>query len=152
MQGLRSATQTRGARPVLAAVAVALFGLLSMHGWGSHAGTHVVGAMPHEVSIVAPSSHGASHRISPMIGDVATDESKIFSTGHATGVPSDGDGGDLLGLCLAILSSLILAVALFLARRGIRLIRTLLPAWPNPVFYGRDRDPPDLLQLCVIRC
>lgn len=36
MQYFRTATRTRGARLALAAVAVALFGLLSMHGWGSH--------------------------------------------------------------------------------------------------------------------
>lgn len=152
MQDLRRASQTRGARLVLAAVAVALFGLLSMHGWGSHASTHIVGAVSHGVSIVAPAGHGDVHGLSPLSGEGATDQSRTHTTAQTPGAPFDGVDGDLLGLCLAILSGLILAVALLMARRGIQILCTLLPAWPNPVFYGRDRDPPDLLQLCVIRC
>ncbi|MFI5627726.1 hypothetical protein ACIA03_29985 [Nocardioides sp. NPDC051685] len=147
MQDLRSPTQTRGARLVLAAVAVALFGLLSMHGWGSHAGAHPVGA--HGMSVMTAGGHEDAQVLLS-----TADRVEVGSVGpHVSSeVPADGEGGGLLGLCLAILSGLILAVALFLARRRIRLLTSLLPTWPSPVFYGRDRDPPDLLQLCVIRC
>lgn len=145
MQDLRSPTQTGGARLVLAAVAVALFGLLSMHGWGSHAG----GAGAHDMSVMAAGAHEGPQALQSTVGHVESDRPGAHVS---SGVPADGEGGGLLGLCLAILSGLILAVALFLARRRIRLLTSLLPTWPRPVFYGRDRDPPDLLQLCVIRC
>ncbi|OIJ26048.1 hypothetical protein UG56_014730 [Nocardioides luteus] len=128
---------------MLAAVAVALFGLLSMHGWGTHAG----GAGAHDMSVMTAGGHEAAQVLPAGHGEADSPGAHISS-----GVPVDGEGGGLLGLCLAILGGLMLAVALFLARRGIRLLRSLLPAWPGPVFYGRDRDPPDLLQLCVIRC
>ena len=145
MQDLRPATQRRGARLVLAAVAVALFGLLSMHGWGTHAG----GAGAHDMGVMTAGGHEDAPVLPTVVGHV---ESGTAGAHISSGVPVDGEGGGLLGLCLAILGGLILAVALFLARRGIRLPRSLLPAWPSPVLYGRDRDPPDLLRLCVIRC
>ena len=56
-------------------------------------------------------------------------------------------------LCLAVLAgSLLLGIALLLARRGVRIPRTLLPAWQPLRFIRRDRDPPSLRMLCVIRC
>lgn len=144
MQGLRSA-QTHGTRLVLAAVAVALFGLLSMHGWGTHAG----GAGAHDMSVMTAGGPEGAQVVPSTAGHV---ESGSRGAHISSEVPVDGEGGGLLGLCLAILTGLILAVALFLARGGIRIPRSLAPAWPSPVFYGRDRDPPDLLELCVIRC
>jgi hypothetical protein len=151
MQDLRTAARTPGARLVLAAAAVALFGLLSMHGWGSHAGAHPVPAAPHGMSVT--SGAGDMLGFPTATGHVTTNgESRSPAEGHPTGVPTDGQGGDLVDLCVAILSGLILAVALFIARRGIRILRSLIPAWPNPVLNGRDGAPPDLLQLCVIRC
>ena len=144
MQGLRSA-QAHGTRLVLAAVAVALFGLLSMHGWGTHAG----GAGAHDMSVMTAGGHQDSQLLAATAGHV---ESGSTGAHVSSDVPVDGEGGGLLGLCLAVLSGLILALALFLARRGIRLPRSLIPARPSPVLYGRDRDPPDLLRLCVIRC
>ena len=149
MQDPRSATQRRGARLVLAAVAVALFGLLSMHGWGSHAGAHPVNAGPHDMSVMAAEGHEGAQALPSTAGHVESDSPGAHLS---SGAPVDGEGGGLLSLCLAILSGLILAAALFLALRGIRIPRSLAPAWPGPVFYGRDRDPPDLLRLCVIRC
>lgn len=145
MQELRTAHR-RGTRLALAAVAVALFGLMSMHGWGSHAGAHPMGAgsqsvMPvlDQVGAHAPTS-------------VAVDDSDGSMAGHQSQAPDGDEGGGLLGLCLAILTGLIVGVALTLARRGIRILSSLLPTWPSLVRYGRDRDPPDLLRLCVIRC
>lgn len=152
MQDLRMATQTRGARLALAAVAVALFGLLSMHGWGSHAGAHPMGAAPQGSNVTMAADHGGPHAHAAMASDKSVaDESGGPAAGKQTQAPDD-EGGSLLELCVAILTGLIVGFALLMARRGIRILRNLLPTWPNPALYGRDRDPPDLLQLCVIRC
>lgn len=51
-----------------------------------------------------------------------------------------------------MLAGLLLGIALLLGRRGVRIPRTLLPAWQPLLFIGRDRDPPDLRMLCGIRC
>lgn len=150
MQDLRTATHTGGARLALAAVAVALFGLMSMHGWGSHAGAHPMGAVPGGSTAMMAAGHGGSDDLSA----TTEDESVAPVPGGATGsqVPGGDGDGSILGLCLAILTGLILGFALLMARRGIRVLRHLVPTWSTPVLYGRDRDPPDLLQLCVIRC
>lgn len=139
---------------MLAAVTVALFGLLSMHGWGSHAGSHPVGAAMQGVNMMSSTGHVGEHGLASMTDDdtATRDGSSSPTTLDQTPAPDDDEGGDLLGLCLAILTGLTLGVALFLARRRIWIFSNLLPTWPNPVLYGRDRDPPDLLQLCVIRC
>ncbi|WP_328527156.1 DUF6153 family protein [Nocardioides sp. NBC_00368] len=145
MQGLRTTAPGRGTRLALAAVAVALFGLMSMHGWGSHVGAHPMGA-PESAGVMVFMDHDGLHA-----SDLAT--ASDSSAGQQTQVPADDEeGGGLLGLCLAILTGLVVGIALTLARRGIRVLRSLLPAWPSPALYGRDRDPPDLLRLCVIRC
>ena len=75
--------------------------------------------------------------------------------GHSAGLDSDEpgeSGAGMVGLCLALLAGLVLGTAFLLARRGIRFPRALLPAWHLPVFIGRDRGPPGLSELCVIRC
>lgn len=46
----------------------------------------------------------------------------------------DGTGAELLGFCVAVLAGLVLGIALLLARRGIRILPTLLPLWRSPVF------------------
>ncbi len=85
------------------------------------------------------------------------DTSEPIVAGHPAGMsseePVDENGAGLLGLCLAVLAGLLLlGIALLLASRGVRIPRTLLPAWQPPRFIGRDRDPPSLRMLCVIRC
>lgn len=109
-----------------------------------------MGAAPEGASAMVAASHGGPHELSATAGDVSV----ATVPGGATGsqVPGGDGGGSILGLCLAILTGLILGFALLLARRGIRVLRHLVPTWSTPVLYGRDRDPPDLLQLCVIRC
>ena len=78
--------------------------------------------------------------------------------GHPAGTSSEKplgeNGAGLLGLCLAVVAGLLLllGIALLLAPRGARIPRTLLPAWQPLRFIGRDRDPPGLRMLCVIRC
>lgn len=145
MQGLRTPAPGRGTRLALAAVAVALFGLMSMHGWGSHVGAHPMGAAPESAGVMVVMDQGGPHASGPV---TAADS----SAGHQSQIPGDEEGGGLLGLCLAILTGLVVGIVLTLARRGIRILRNLLPAWPSGSFSGRDRDPPDLLRLCVIRC
>ncbi|WP_281365473.1 DUF6153 family protein [Nocardioides panzhihuensis] len=151
MQDLRTATHIGGARLAFAAVAVALFGLLSMHGWGSHAGAHTMGALPQSGGVVMAAGHGGPHELAA----TTVDESPATAAPRGatdSQMPGSDGGGSILGLCLAILTGLILGFALLMARRGIRVLRHLVPTWSTPVLYGRDRDPPDLLQLCVIRC
>ena len=155
MRDLRAPAGTRGARYALAAVAVALFGLLSMHGWGSHTGAHTMGATPPSANIAIAASGPISHDHSgPAASDPVTSEPIV--AGHPVGMSSEEpigeNGAGLLGLCLAVLAGLVLGIALLLVRRGVRIPRTLLPAWQPRLFIGRDRDPPSLGMLCVIRC
>ncbi len=156
MRDLRAPAGTRGARYALAAVAVALFGLLSLHGWGSHTGAHTMGATPPSANIAIAASGPISHDHSgPAASDPVTSEPIV--AGHPARMsfeePVGENGAGLLGLCLAVLAGLLLlGIALLLASRGVRIPRTLLPAWQLPQFIARDRDPPSLRMLCVIRC
>lgn len=154
MRDLRARAGTCGARYALAAVTVALFGLLSMHGWGSHTDAHSMRAAPPSASFLLAASDPGGHGHS---GPAANepDASAQVVAGHPAGMDSDEpvgeSGAGLLGLCLAVLATLLLGVALLLTRRSVRVPRTLLPAWPSPVFVGQDRDPPGLHVLCVNR-
>ena len=137
---------------MLAAVALALFGLLSMHGWGSHSPGHSMAMAP--ATSTTDSAHTAHSQMAAM--DHTSQAAGNKSRGAAS---TDGDetpGGDhsasLLGLCLAVLTALLLGIGMLWARRTVRIPRPLLPSWSHSAFIGRDRDPPDVLQLCVIRC
>jgi hypothetical protein len=154
MQELRPLAGASGAPFALAAVAVALFGLLSMHGWGSHTGAHSMEAMQSANVMIAasdPVRHDHSGRAAS-----ALDTSGQIVSGHPVGMdsakPVGESGAGAFGLCLAVLAGLLLGIALLLERSGVRIPRTLLPAWQPPLFIGRDSDPPDLRMLCVIRC
>ena len=156
MWDLRTPTWASGARVMLAAVALTLFGLLSMHGWGSHTGGHSTAMMPASSTVSTVSSQAAGHGHATM-SDHSSRESgshpadaSASTSGHEQ--PGGDPGANLLGLCLAVLCGLLLAIALLWARRGLRIPQWLLPTWPHSVLIGRERDPPDLLQLCVIRC
>jgi hypothetical protein len=155
MRDLRTATLAPGARFMLAAVALALFGLLSMHGWGSHTLGHSVATAPATSTVAMDDGHTAHSQIAVM-GDHTSRADGGQPGGAAStredGTPGGDHGASLLGLCLAVLSAMLLGIGLLLARRKIRIPRPLLPAWPPSVFVGRNCDPPDLLQLCVIRC
>lgn len=140
---------------MLAAVALALFGLLSMHGWGSHAAGHTMAMAPATSATTMDADHAADHSELVLTDEPAFEPNgdKPLGAASASGRedPGSDQGPGLLGLCLAVLCSLLLGIAVLVARRGIRIPRWLLPIWPHPVFMRRDRDPPDLLQLCVIR-
>lgn len=154
MQELRAPAGKRRARYALAAVTVALFGLLSMHGWGSHTGAHSMGETPPRANVMIAASDSGGHGHSgPATSE--PDASAQVVAAHPAGMDSDEpgeSGAGLLGLCLAVMAGLVLGIALLLARRGVRIPPTLMPAWQSPVFIGRDRDPPRLRMLCVIRC
>jgi len=109
---------------------VALFGLFAMHGWGVHGSGHDTFASQAAEACGAPAVH------------------------HCPPDPaqSPADHG-LMGLCLAILSGVAaLAFALVARRRrpmphpAGQLLYVFVPRWV------RERDPPDLLALGVIRC
>jgi hypothetical protein len=91
-------------RCALVVVAVALFGLLSMHGWGSHAGMHPAGMTTDGAH---PMVAQAPHRLAAhdAEGQAAAD------AGYRAGAVGDEEpsGGDLglLGLCLAVLGGLL---------------------------------------------
>jgi hypothetical protein len=156
MRDLRAPNGTLRARYAAAAVAVALFGLLSMHGWGSHTGAHSMGASPQSAIAVIASNGPISDDHSGMAAN-EPDTPEPIVAGHPAGTRSEKplgeNGAGLLGLCLAVLAGLLLlGIALLLARRGVRIPRTLLAAWQPLRFIRRDRDPPSLRMLCVIRC
>ncbi len=150
MRTARTTTRARGERFALAAVAVAMFGLLSMHGWGSHAG-HIISAAPHDVSITS-TDHGGMHHPDRAAAPLTTESPADPAPDGPAPAHGGGEAGALFGLCLAILTGILLALCLLVARRGTEALSNLLPAWRHPVVIGRDRDPPDLLELCVTRC
>jgi hypothetical protein len=155
MQGLRRPALERGPSYALAAVTITLFGLLSMHGWGSHTGAHSMRATPESANIMIAGGTPIHHDYSGRAA-TAPDTSGQIVAGHPGGMdsgkPVGESGAGVFGLCLAVLAGLLLGIALVLERRGVRIPRTLLPAWQPLLFMGRDRDPPDLGMLCVIRC
>lgn len=104
------------------------------------------------IAASGPISHDHS---GPAANEPVTPEPIV--AGHPAGTSSEKplgeNGAGLLGLCLAVLAGLLLlGIALLLAPRGARIPRTLLPAWQPLRFIRRDRDPPSLRMLCVIRC
>lgn len=152
---LRSTPGASRARYAIVVAALALFGLLSMHGWGTHAGMHT--ETSHSPAQIAPSQDdghpdvlAAPHHNS-LVSGAAPTYSETVSCDDGCGASGSGTG--LLGLCLAILGGLlVLAVALLVLRRCMPLLRTIRPTFRNPVPMSRDRDPPDIFRFCVIRC
>lgn len=132
MPGLRGRSGPVGAGTTLAVVSLALFALLSMHGWGSHDGAHQPGSAV--IDAVSATQHSADHP-SPMDAE------------------SDGPGGALLmELCLAVLAGPMLGIALLFARRGGRMPRTVLTGWPPPLSAPRLRSRPGWSLHCEVRC
>ena len=155
VRNLRSITGTPRARYALVVAALALFGLLSMHGWGTHAGMHA--ETSHSTTHAALLHHDhAAVLAAPYSGQEAGDTAAVatdtVSCDDDCGGSGSGSGMGLAGLCLAILGGLVLAVALLVLRRCIPRFRSLMPVFRHPLLLGRERDPPDLLRLCVIRC
>lgn len=124
-----------------------------MHAEMSRSPAHV--ALPHDdehasvtlTSILTSISHGAL-----AAGDAAALEADTVGCDNGCGGSASDGGMGLVGLCLAVLGGLVLAFALLLVRRCVPLSRTMLPTIQHPILLSRERDPPDLLRLCVIRC
>lgn len=196
MRLTRSAATPRLERLALGTIAVALFGLISMHGWGSHS-SQPLPALPGEalhvqhggaltadtVSTTANAWHASGQdmirisvqtpahqtmyaglRTAKAVSVLASQQRDIVSqhptstgiddTGETRAAGRDGHNahGGLVGLCLAILAGLVLLALLLTGHCGVHPLAAWLPAWSLPVCIGRDRAPPDLLRLCVVRC
>jgi hypothetical protein len=129
---------------LVAVLFVLLTGVLSMHGWGTH-GIASAGDTPsaHHSGLAEP-QHAAV--IASVVG-----ESASADTPALTGVPNSA-GMHLAGLCLAVISNLGL-VLMLLRALGRRAPLRLSPPRPWHVRRdpGRDRDPPSLARLSVLR-
>jgi len=118
-------------------------GVLGMHGFGSHGvaaadhmpTAHTGGVASYDQMAVAPGVHEMTS-----------------TTAQQVDRGADGDGMSLGELCVAVLSTLgfLLLVLQALHRRP---AMTLPPpqAGPRPIVCGRDRDPPSLARLSVLR-
>ncbi len=136
----------RTARPgmTLAVWCLVLGGLFAMHGLSTHgAGTHG--------SMRMPPAPGPSE-VPTMPGH---SEHSAAGTPVAIVDPHDlpGDGSLLALMCLAVLGGLFMAIALallkHLSRRGFPwTVGEYIRIQPS----GRDRDPPLLTRLSVMRC
>jgi len=122
-----------------------LTGVLGMHGWGSH-GVASAGHMPpaHSGGLV-----GVEHQAVAMAGVVGESASPAASLLDG-GVGRAGMA--LAGLCVAVLSTLGLVLLLLRALRR----RAAIPPPPSPPWHARrvnrrDRDPPSLARLSVLR-
>jgi len=137
---------SRGPAPVvrLALGALALLGLFAMHGLGEHGTMHRTGSDASSVTLPAQ-LHGDT---------VDSSFAAMAAPDHGeAGSHPDGDDG-LVGLCLAVLAIALLGMLCLRsgARRqwaGCRVVR-LRAVLPLAVY--RDRDPPDLMALSILRC
>jgi len=138
--GVRGALTLR-----LLVVAAALGGLVAMHGLSDH-GTagHAHHSVPPAASIAAhgPQEHISAPAPAPDPGDA----------GHE-GEGGDAAGAALAGLCLAIVLSTAIGIALVRLRRVRPLGGAASPLTaPSPLRPGRrDRDPPCPYALSVLR-
>ena len=123
----------------------ALTGLLAMHGLSdhgaaaSHAGhapsNHTATATVHS-NQMATAAHGAAEDVGLTVG-----ESDEGSPGMA-----------MAGLCLAVLAGAIIGLLLLLPHRGALSVRSVALAFAPAAPSGRrDRDPPCLFELSVLR-
>jgi len=122
---------------------VTLVGVFAMHGLSDHgASAHTAMAAP--ADSMSMTHGGTDDQLAPMSSE-SVETAGQDPTGHS--------GLGLAGLCLAILAAAVLGFT-FLRRR----VMTYLSSWsprvgrPRPRSAGRDRDPPDLVRLCIQRC
>lgn len=124
--GAMQATRTIDTKPrkrvAFAAAGLALFGMLAMHGWGTHGSASDSSTAAPEMSAVNASTYAVS------ADDV-----------HVTAVHSEPRSDDppshstwLLGLCLVVLTGLLLGFALPLGRHRVALPDTMLPRFVQP--------------------
>lgn len=134
------------------AVAVALFGLLTMHGWGVHAGDHGSASMPGLAAPAMGNPDVALHA-EPHGGVVVVDDQMSGSEEAPHGGKGAGSSLGLVSLCLAVVALASMVVCLiFLARRRLGGRELSRVRGPQVVSLIRDHGPPISLRLCVIRC
>lgn len=128
-----------------ACVLFVLAGLFGMHGLSEHgmaAGDH---AMRSEAAAPVAASHPVEHVVAASPGGSALVAHHAMS--HRGGM------GRMGGLCLAILTGLLLGLAGRLsAQRRRPLYEKQFRVVPLPRPRGRDPDPPSLALLSVSRC
>lgn len=138
----------------LLVLAGALAGIFAMHGLGDHGGAHA-GSQHARALSTSPMSHvpGVDHgtRIDADPDGVTPVRSAADMT--PVGTWNDTDKG-VIGLCLAVLAGTLLSLVRRRTPRG--LVVRLARASP---FLGavmgttsRERDPPCLTQLSILRC
>ncbi len=136
-----------GNRRVLGAVVwgALLLGIIAMHGLETH-GTGSHEAMGHSAVTAtgAGTSDTVTHEESSQTGQVEIASASPSHSGLESG---------LVATCLAILGGLFLAIAIMLlgllGRRPLGTAPREIRALP---LVGRDRDPPCLVRLSVMRC
>jgi uncharacterized protein DUF6153 len=122
-----------------------LTGVLGMHGWGAH-GVASAGHMP---SAHGGGPAGVEHPAVAMaaaVGETASPAMRPLDGG------ADHGGMSLAGLCVAVLSALgsVLLLLRALRRRAAEQLPSA-PPWHARRVPGRDRDPPSLARLSVLR-
>lgn len=133
----------------LVVLAGALAGLFAMHGLAdhgvSHADSHQAHAPMASTSPTSPTSHGRG------VGHGSVDADATVTA--PVGTSSGADMG-VMGLCLAVLAGALF----FLVRRraftgvAVRLTRDLGCLAAAIGTTSRERDPPRLAQLSILRC
>ena len=123
--------------------AAALVGLFAMHGLSDH------GAASHDMAPMNPAVTAMGHT-----GQMAGDSREATAGARATaGDPGEGSPGmAMAGLCLAVLAGAVMAFLALRPQGSVALLMSL--AWsfvPARLSGCRDRDPPCLFQLSVLR-
>lgn len=143
-------------RSLVWAAGLALLGVLSMHGWA----THAAHAAPGGGSGTPPAAAEKSPSASGTVGHGGPAETAGTARWAET---DDGSCGDchltgswsalgLATMCLAVLGSVIGIAVAMRRQRAYPLPGAWWPSVDRRVPVSRDRDPPDAARLCVIRC
>lgn len=162
VRNIRAVAGARGVRFALLVSVVALFGILSMHGWGihasPHAGTHagpqvqdldrLDDPMLQDGSGVFPASARVNHERAAHGGHATTGDLAVCEADCGSGHGSWG----MAGMCLAVIGALLLGLGLLFLGRAVPRPPSLAHATRYLVAISRERDPPDLFVLSVIRC
>jgi hypothetical protein len=143
-------TTTRGQRGTQGGLFVALLflllaGVLGMHGWGSH-GVTSGGHTPSAHYMGAAELQNAAVTIGGVVAESISADTPALAGGPGFG------GMPLVGLCVAVLSPVgfVLLLLATLRWRAPVLLSRARPWHPRRA-PGRDRDPPSLARLSVLR-
>jgi hypothetical protein len=122
----------------------ALAGLFVMHGLNDH------GASGHDVDAPTDSAVVAMSHTSQMAHDAGDAPEGALTVAGAPG--QDLPGVAMAGLCLAVLAGAIIGFLLLRPQPGVIFWRPIVqPFVPAPPSGRRDRDPPSLFELSVLR-